>query len=769
MAVQCKQVLETALGRQISDNEFALIERDFKAAQAEVGREIGKGFNTLPKEQKAQLIADKLNLNRSKALTNIEAQLLADNKISDLTIPLRSTLGSSIDDISALELADNINNMIGSTTTRTNFLRRGGNRVTYDTAIATINNKIWRTFRLDYLPDFTKLTDKSGLVKNDQAERELAERIVNTNYLDKMFDSLNAQYAAAGMNNKVNKLDIGVSRDDLVHFNRNNGNVEDAAIAFEAKVAPLVKDNNVNLRELYKDLIYKKDALESEVGVITTLNDLKFKDGESLLTFLRDFSSTKDLVTHVAGTINNTSRKIAAKRVFGDDDIVAILTTKLENPNLSSKERRRLKGAIDGYKEVTGLTTRDYTKGVLDLGIDLVRIWVRTLWLGKSALKGYSTDRIHTSLIGLSRGDVKGTLNYNVDSIANIAKSDQDLELFYGGMDEMLAGAQHYLNVGNQGILAQDSFVTNALQRGIRKGRNLSSNIQSAQGQNWMIKAQKRAVGSMIEKQIFSKTWIPELADSINPITYQRGQQLELTNIRDLYDLDVTTYNTKMGTKVDDIEFAQIKADLELEFEGAIMHQVQGTQIDSGSISVTAQNARLFGESNNAFRRYVLPLAAQFQGYGQNFLLKSNLIRGLLSSDTLAGKIKYGSLFLAMMVGAGYSNINVNNALKDKYDAEYDDPYTDLVEGNYKQLISALIGGSSLPLTKNAEGFFRKGEIFTAPGLVFIYKLNSSIYNWTQDPSAENVGAIQQAAIGANLPGLYELLEFIKSSYGGEK
>lgn len=498
------------------------------------------------------------------------------------------------------------------------------------------------------------------------------------------------------------------------------------------------------------------------------MNALKFKDGQSLLDFIRKFSSTKDITTHTTATMDNAARTIAAKKTFGDEDIAGTITRKLATET-DEAARRKLQRTLIAYQEVTGATTRDYTKGIYDLSISLIKNWVSAQWLGRSAIKGTVTDSIHAGLIAAAKGDVKGLLTNDVATIANLAKSADDLSLFYNGMDEWLAGTQHYMNNANQGVLSTDSF-TNALQRGNRKTKNLAASVQSAQAQNLIIKAKKRALAATAERLLFNPKFDVELSDSLSAITHAQMQKLGFKGINDLYDLDLPTYNKKMGTSVSEAEFVAIKNDLELEIEGAIIHQVQGTQIDSGSVSTQAQTARILGDQNSNVRRFVAPILFQFQSYSQNFLLKSQLIRGLLGSDTIAGKLKYAGAFMAMMILAGYSNLNVTEALKAGVeDPEWHDPLTDIDDGEYYKLLMTLVSGSSLPLTKQAEVIVTEGKVTgLAPSVAYAVGVGRALAKAAVDQDAEAFGKLQDRSIGFNLPFMYDFLQWLKTTYGGE-
>ena len=200
MSNACVANLQTALGRTLSSAEAARLLSDFDAAKTAAESKFGKDFNQLPKQEKAKLIATEINTNRASSLTNIEAQLISSKQIVDLSGDLRTTGGQKLEDISASELASNIDNLLGSTLQRQAFIQRNGSVVTYDTAIEVIRNRFGRTLitvNTKYIEDLlAAYTGKTTLSKD--AENALMDRMLTTNYLDELFTTINKEREEIG-------------------------------------------------------------------------------------------------------------------------------------------------------------------------------------------------------------------------------------------------------------------------------------------------------------------------------------------------------------------------------------------------------------------------------------------------------------------------------------------------------------------------------------------------------------------------------------------
>ena len=777
----CRPILESALGKRLSDQEFSQIEAEFKQAAIDAGKAFGKNFSALPKADKARLISDKLNQNRASALTSIETQLIRDKQIVDLSGELKTTGGQKLEDISATELADNVNNLVGNTNTRQAFIQRNGSAVTFDTAIEVIKNKLSRIFntRADYLEDLLGAYSAGKTVLSKGAEDALMDKILSTNYYDDMFNAINKERASVGLPPIKNKLDLTVSRDDMVNLFLNNGrNIDQAAKAFSTAVAPLLK-NTVDLELLYKDIYSKRNSLDVSGKPTITLNQLEFKDGAAYMSFVRTFGAEKNLFSHVNSTLDNNARQIAAKRVWGNEDVVTTLEYKIElertKSNPDKKAIDKLKDALEAYKEVTGLTGREYDTSLLDLSINFIKNWTGVLFLGRAAIKGKATDTLITNIALASRGDVGAALSYNVNAHLNILKSG-DADDFYVGLNEYLAGTQHYMNVGGEGVMTKG--LSGLIQKANRTAKNLTGAVQAIQAQNIFIRANKRALGKIAESKMFnSKEYPTMISESISVLTHSTINKLGAKSLKDISALDVNTYNNKMGLNLTDAEFQVAKSDLEFEIEAAIMHQIQALQIDSGGISVQAQNARLGGNLNSGTRRYGFKILGQFQAYSQNFLLKSPIIRHIAMSRTLFGKSMYGALALATFLLAGYSNYNVNEALKSgSEDPEYADPYNDIesiFDGDkeaIKRFVQNVVGGTSLPLAGLATNVIGGGASNrTAPAISYTAALGKALFYVTLDPTdGEKQAALVKATLPFNLPGLWDGLLVIRQAIGEE-
>lgn len=786
MSQGCRSPLETALKREVSDSEYAQIVADFTKAQADAGKAYGKGFNSLPKEQRASLIANQLNVNRAKSLTSLETQLLSNAKIGDVSGDLKSTLGQSLDLIGAKELADNINNMVGSVMlTRTGFLNRGGSRLNLDVVYNTIKNNLARALLYDS-PVLTQGIDEIitnvGFTKSFEAEDALAQKIMDDpSILKPIIDAINLNRSNNGLTANVAKLELSVARDDLATLWFNNGkNDSTAAKAFSDIVQPLLSDNKVNLEELYMNLIRNIDDLEGAVGVknpISDLNNLNFKDGASYMAFVRGFGQNKDLVTTITSTIENTAMDVAKRVVFGTEDIGATIDAKIAmTSKVDAKGVRALEAAKRGYNQVTGGTTRNYNKTALDLGITTFTQWTSAIFLGISPIKGVATDSINVIGTSVGRGELGAGLGNQVDTIMSFGKGDR--ETFIVGADEFVNSTQHYLNTAGRGVLS-NNVVVNALQRSSRFTKNLAAKVQALVGQNAIVKAKKRSLGRMAEHQLFQKDLKVELTDSLNPLTHAKIKRLGLNNLKDMYDLDINTYNSKLGKSVDAVEFAQAKNQMILEMEGAIMHQVQSLQIDSGGLSVSAQNARLFGDMNSGARRYIIPIVGQFLSYSQNYILKNSIVRGILTDPSLAGKIKYGIIMGVVIVASGYSNYNIGQAVRSgSKEPEFADPITDIQawfdESNSKKdrkrargrLLDNLLSGLSVPGTKQGLSVVADGKISSlSPSVSYVTGVLGQVADLVEKPgNGEEQAQLLAKTAGFSTPVIYDALYYIKEN-----
>jgi hypothetical protein len=280
------------------------------------------------------------------------------------------------------------------------------------------------------------------------------------------------------------------------------------------------------------------------------------------------------------------------------------------------------------------------------------------------------------------------------------------------------------------------------------------------------------AVTNSTGVDILEETLRVELTDSINPLTHALGQKLGLTNLKDLYALDKNTYNSKLGKSVDDVEFSNIKRDLTLEFEAAVMHQVQSVQIDSGGVSVQSQNARIFGSQNSNARRFGLPIFGQFMSYSQNYILKNSIIRGILTDPSLVGKIKYGLIAATVVVMSGYSNHNVGQVVREgSKEGEYADPITDIqlaLDGDkdaQERFTRAIMSGMSLPgLKQGSTIFIEEGKASAlAPTLSYVAGVLGELWDVvTSGGDPADVSQLIQKLAGFTTPGLYDLIYRIR-------
>lgn len=766
----CKNVLENALGRPLNDVEFNQIASEFKKAQADAGRDFGKGFNSLPKDQKARLISAKFNQNRAVNLTSLEYQLLQDKRIADISTDVRSTLGQALDVITGKELADNVNNMIGNTVNRTDFLNRGGSRITFDSSVTSINNRFGRILESSGITDLMRSTVSFlGLKLNKSIENNIMDDLLtNPSITAPLFKELNEQLSLAGLPNTVTKFDISLSRDDIVQLYTNSkNNIDTAAIEFEASVLPLLDSSKIgtlDIKQIYKDILNKADTLDA-TGVARNGADvvsaLPFKDGSSYMDFLRKYSNNKDLNSHIANTVDRTANTIAKKRVFGDEDVAATIQNKINAGDLNTAA---LLDAKRAYEEVVaGTLGRAYDMGIADLGLSTIKSYAGAAFLGRSAIKGTVTDRLNITVALLGRGNIAGAIEFNINAL-NFGKQ---VDNFYSGTAEISASLGHYINTGNRGVLSKDSFVKRGLQRTSRNTKNLNGTIQAVQGQNMLIKSIKRSIAGVIEKELFTGKFNNSIGDSISPITHQSLKTLDLKNLRDLRSLDINTYNTKLNKTLTPDEFRVAKNDLELEVESALMHQIQAMQIDSGGISVRAQTSRLAGDQNAAIRRYGVGLFGQFMAYSQNFLLKNNIIRGILGNDNIGGKVKWAALYAFVAIAGGYSNYNINEALKNTTtdEAEYADPISDLeamFDGDKEaseRIMTNILSGSSLPGVKQLES----GEL-TSPAISLAYGVGGAALDVAVDQDKEAVSKLVGKALPFNLPFLREGILVIRES-----
>lgn len=788
----CRPVLEQALGRKLSDQEFDKIEQDFKQASIDAGKLYGKGFSNLNPSTKAKLISDQLNQNRAKSLTQLENQLLANSNITSLSTNanLKSTLGRDIADIDGRELADNINNMISNTLTRTSYLNRGGNTQSFDTIFNTIKNRLGKAL---YKQDGSRLKELSdnyslGGLKLDRVKEDalMDKYLSDPNALGDLFSTINDMYKINGLNNKVDKLYISISRDNIVNeFNNGGRNKDVAAAEFEAKVLPLISNgNDVDLKSIYKALLDKSDTLDA--GGISRnggdlVQDLKFKDGASYMSFLRTYGQTKTIVEHIASNLDTVAADIAKKRIFGDEDVLKTIDDKIASLSQGGDNDaiKRLQETRNAYDEIIMGKGRDYNTGLFDLGISVIKNYTSAAFLGRAAIKGFVTDKINTATIQASKGELGDSGGYLVDSLTGLAKDD--IDNFYGAMDEFVASLSHFVNTADSSVLSTDMF-RRGLERGKRFNKNLAATVQSAQGQNMMLRSNKRSLATIAEKQLFSKNFNPLNSDSLSIATNKLLVDLDLNNLRDLRGLTKDKYNQVTGKNLNDQEFEIVKNDLELEVESGIIHQVQGQQIDSGGIAVQAQNARIFGDRNNFSRRYVVPVLGQFQSYSQNFLLKSQLIRNISLAQNLTSRAMYSGILFSVAILNGYSNYNVGELLKDVgngdlEDSTYRDPITDIVNlvenPNRKDarfVVSTLLSGSGLPLAKQAELLATEGNAAgIAPVVSLPVSIGNALFEVAIDPTDRDKQAeLTKVLLPFNLPVVWDALEYLRDSIRGE-
>lgn len=783
MSNACVANLQTALGRTLSSAEAARLLSDFDAAKTAAENKFGKGFNQLPKQEKAKLIATEINTNRASSLTNIEAQLISSKQIVDLSGDLRTTGGQKLEDISASELASNIDNLLGSTNTRQAFIQRNGSVVTYDTAIEVIRNRFGRTLitgNTKYIEDLlAAYTGKTALSKD--AENALMDRMLTTNYLDELFTTINKERVDIGLPPIKNQLDITVSRDDIVSWYLNNGkSVDSAAKAFAADVAPLLK-NSADLDLLYRDMYGKRNSLDVTGKPTITLNQLEFKDGASYMNFMRKYGADKNLMEHVNTTLDNNARQIALKRVVGDEDVTATITRKLEieeanvvDPDLAGI--KALKNSLEAYKELSGATGRAYDTNVFDIGLDLIKNWTGFLFLGRAPIKGKATDTLITNIALASRGDFGAMVDYTANAQLNLVRSVDDVSDLYYGLNEYVQGANHYLNRAGEGIITKG--LMGLLQRGNRNARALNGKVQAITLQNIFVKGNKRALAKLAERKLFNSRKYPEMInESVSVLTHSTIVKLGVKNVAEVRNLDVNTYNNKMGLNLTDAEFQVVKSDLEFEIDAAIMHQIQALQIDSGGTSVQAQNARLGGNLNSGTRRYGFKILGQFQAYSQNFLLKSPIIRHIAMSKSLIGKALYSAIAAGTFISAGYSNYNVNEVLKSgSEDPEYSDPINDIeaaFEGDddaLERFVKNVISGVSLPLVgvlANAESGGKTTGV--APSISYVASVYRALKGMITDPDdSENNAQLVKALLPINLPGLWDAMLVIREDLGEE-
>lgn len=488
------------------------------------------------------------------------------------------------------------------------------------------------------------------------------------------------------------------------------------------------------------------------------------------MDFLRMFGRDKNIVLHVASTLNNTSLAIAKKAVFGDENVVATIDQKIANtPNIDSTTIKRLEASKRAYQELTGDTGRTYTKNIYDLGLAVTKNWTTALFLGTSAIKGAATDTINAVATYGARGEIGLAIRSQVEQFTQLGKGDRNT--FIVGMDELVNSTQHYANTAGEGVLSKNPVVS-GLQRVGRFTQNLAGKVQAVQGQNIVIRAKKRSLGVMAEHELFQPTLRVELTDSINPLTHALGQKLGFKNLKDVYSLDKNAYNAKLGKNVDDVEFSNIKRDLTLEFEGAVMHQVQSVQIDSGGVSVQSQNARIFGNLNSNARRFGLPVFGQFMAYSQNYILKNSLIRGILTDPSLVGKIKYGLIAATVVVMSGYSNYNVGQVVREgSKDGEYADPITDIQlaldgdEDAQERFTKAVMSGMSLPgLKQGSTIFIEEGKASAlAPTLSYVAGVLTELWDViASGGEPQDVSQLIQKLAGFTTPGLYDLIYRIR-------
>jgi len=776
----CRSALESALGRTLGDQEFKKIESDFKIASKDAAKAFGKGFSSQPANVRAKLISDQLNLNRAKSLTAIENQLLANANITSLT-NLASTLGKDINTISADELADNINNMISDTFLgRKAYIDRGGNTKSFESVMKTISNRlgmVW--FGKDGIRHnkFKEAYSLGGTRINRQVEDALMEDILNKGYLDDLFLAMNDEYAKVGLKTKVTKLDIPIKRDDIVTLYMNKGKDRDlAAREFEAFTQPLLKNSSVDLKAIYISMLDNVDMLDGS-GVnrngASLFNDLEFKDGASYMSFVRMFGKDKNLVSHVANTIDGVAADVSKQVNFKGEDVLRTIDDKL-NSMSAVEDRTKLERTRITYETLVQGRGRSYNTNLMDLTLDFTKSLTSVLLLTRTAIKGFVTDKINTMTILSGRGNFGGAGNYLADSLAGL--TGKEIDSFYYGYDELMLGMNHYLNTSTSSVLS-----TNLWRRGLERGnrflKNLASTVQAVQGQNIQVRANKRSAGKIAERELFDATYNPELRNSIDPAIHAIGQKLGLKSLSDLYALQKVDYDTKLGKSTTDAEFAQAKNDLTLDFEAAIMHQIHSVQIDSGGVGVQAQNIRLFGDPNSGYYRYGLKVIGQFASYGQNFLLKSGLVQGILNANTISGRVKWSSLYLAAAIMGGYSNYNVGEILKNKQDAELADPISDLIDvfngdsDASKRFWSNLLAGSSIPYSKQFETTVTGGKASSlAPTPSYVIGVSGSFIDLVQDPlDPQTQVDFSRKILPFNLPVAYEALEFIRNQYAGEE
>lgn len=785
----CRSTLESALGRTLSDQEFKKIEADFKIASKDAAKAFGKGFSNQPANVRAKLISDQLNLNRAKSLTSLENQLLANANITSLT-NLGSTLGKDLSTISAKELADNIDNMIGTDPTRKSYLGRGGDAKNFDTVRQVFGNRLARVwFGVDNarLKDFDAIYGTTGTTVDSKLENALADRILNDKqYMEDFYQAINDLYMNAGLNTRVDKLNISLSREDIITLTRNNGmDIDAAAKAFEASVNPLLANGNtVNLQDLFKAAL-SKGALIDASGVSKSgaelLRDLKFKDGESYMTFLKMYSKQKDLANHVNNTISQVSADLAKYAIFKNENIVDTIDRKIKQARESGVENEaisKLENTKRAYQEhVEGTLGKDFDDTILDLSIQATGAYVRATYLGTSGIKGVVTDKIGATMVMINRGDFGAAIDYNTKAISEAVDgfSVKDLDTFYVGLDEFMTSTQHYMSRDRGGIADTDSWVRGKLKRGRDIARNLATKIQIVQGVHRHALSTKRSLGKMLEKQMFDPTYNTSLRDSYSVETHATVVKLGIKDLKGLNNLDMNTYNTKMGTTLDQAGFDKAKADLSLDVEAAIMHQINALQIDSGSVSSGALISRLMGSPSGFARRYVAPLFNQFGGYSINFALKHQLIRDIYNADTISGRARNAGVFVAYALIAGYFNANIGGVLRDGVDHEWVNPISDIASiasGDSEaamRVATNLANGSSLPGLKQIEGSLKGQSIEKySPSLGFITGLVGAIYDVITDPTdPEAQSQLIKKALPFNLPGLKQGIDTVREQITG--
>lgn len=803
----CKQELEQAIGRRVSDTELRKIEQELVTAKKEVAKDVGREYGKLSAEEKAKLVAEKLNSNRSKTLSDIENSILSQTKLLDKISG--ATLGKDLADISVDELAANIRNMIANKVNgRADFIERGGRRATFaDVKSSLINGRFGESFSRLLSGPLSNLVSGAKFFLDRDAQIKVADEIVNGNLLKDLINDINREYEIAGLDTRVKTLDLNISRDAIVDLhNNNNRATNQAAKAFEDIVKPLLDPRDTtDLRDLYQAMYSRRATLVDEggIGEVTirdALSELKFKDGKSLMTFIESFGMNKTIPTHIVSMLDRVASDIAKEKIFGKEDIVGTINKKIE----MSKDVENINALVEAknaYVETVLGSGRKWDTGVLDLSIATLKNLTSYLYLGISALKGVVTDRIFSTAALAAEGRTSDIAKLQgksgVDLLKNIGlgilrgKEGWEVDLFYQGIEAKTAALGHYLNVFDQSVLSSNP-VTRFLQQSKRFTGNLAGKVQALAAQNANTLANQRALSQIAQGAIFNKTYRPSILGlSLSPTTHAEIVRLDLNSYTDLKNLTRSDYNSKMGKNLTEEQFITAKDKLMTDVEASIVYQINSLQIVSGGDSVKAQVAAWFGTSGDGgiVRRYVWPLLGQFSAYPINFVINHKVVQGIIYSKDIPTRAKWIAVYTVAALMAGYSNQLVGDSVKngvveaaagitgtevdeDKLKELHPYPWDDIVamfdddlsetkrQEARDRLKNALIGGSSLPFLKQLLG---DGLQVTA--LSPVYKIGKSVGDVVtgQEDIGDGLNDISNTFI-SNSP-IFMLLREIKDIY----